>query len=86
LSHVIGDDVLFVCVLILGFTGKYINLLCNLVGVLQATVSSDISRLSAVVTGAVSSRTFVASLAVVSLVTTSATLCTLVGLTLVDVV
>jgi hypothetical protein len=44
------------------------------------------SGLSAVVTGAVGSRTFVASLTVVSLVATSATTCTLVGATLVDVV
>jgi hypothetical protein len=44
------------------------------------------SGLSAVVTGAVSSWTFVASLTVVSLVATSATSRTLVGATLVDVV
>jgi hypothetical protein len=49
-------------------------------------VPGDMSRLSAVVTGAVSSRTFVASLTVVSLVATLATTCTLVGATLVNVV
>jgi hypothetical protein len=44
------------------------------------------SRLSAVVTGVVSSRTFVVSLTVVSLVAASSTSCTLVGVTLVNVV
>jgi hypothetical protein len=58
----------------------------DLISVLQATVPSNMSRLSAVVTGAVSSRTFVASLTVVSLVATLATVCTLVGATFVDVV
>jgi hypothetical protein len=66
--------------------GKHIDLLRNLVVVLQATVPSDISRLSAVVTGAVGSRTFIASLTVVSLVAASSTLRTLVGATLVNVV
>jgi hypothetical protein len=44
------------------------------------------SRLSTVVIGVVSSRTFVASLTVVSLVATLATMCTLVGVTLINVV
>jgi hypothetical protein len=66
--------------------GKYVNLLRDLVGILQVIVPGNMSRLSAVVTGAVSSRTFVASLTVVSLVATLATTCTLVGATLVDVV
>jgi hypothetical protein len=66
--------------------GKHIDLLYNLVVVLQVTVPGDMSRLSAVVTGAVSSRTFVASLTVVSLVAASSTSRTLVGATLVDVV
>jgi type VI protein secretion system component VasF len=86
LTYIIRDNVLFVHVLILGFTGKYINLLRDLVGVLQATVPSNMSRLSTVVTGAVSSRTFVASLTVVSLVATLATTCTLVRVTLINVV
>jgi hypothetical protein len=55
LSYVIQDNVLFVCVLVLGIIGKYINLLRDLVSVLQLTVPSNMSRLSAVVTGAVSS-------------------------------
>jgi hypothetical protein len=86
LTYIIRDDVLFVYVLFLGFIGKYINLSCDLVGILRATVPGDMSRLSAVVTGAVSSRTFVVSLTVVSLVAASSTLCTLVRVTLVDVV
>jgi hypothetical protein len=44
------------------------------------------SRLSTVVIGAVSSRTFVTSLTIVSLVATLATTCMLVRATLVDVV
>jgi hypothetical protein len=86
LTYIIRDDVPFVRVLFLGFTGKYVNLSRDLVGILQVTVPGNMSRLSAFVTGAVSSRTFVASLTVVSLVATSATTCTLVGATLVDVV
>jgi hypothetical protein len=86
LTYIIRDDVPFVCVLFLGFTGKYVNLSHDLVGILRATVPGDMSGLSAVVTGVVGSRTFVASLTVVSLVATSATTCTLVGATLVDVV
>jgi hypothetical protein len=86
LTYIIKDDVLFIYVLVLGFIGKYINLLHNLVSVLQAIVPSNMSRLSVVVTGAVSSRTFVASLTVVSLVATLATTCTLVGVTLINVV
>jgi hypothetical protein len=86
LSYVIRDDILFIYILVLGFIGKYINLLYNLVSILQAIVPSNISRLSIVIIGAVSSRTFIASLTVVSLVATLATICTLVGLTLVNVV
>jgi hypothetical protein len=50
------------------------------------TVPSNMSRLSAVVTGAVGSRTFIVSLTVVSLVAASSTSRTLVGATLVNVV
>jgi hypothetical protein len=70
----------------LGFTGKYVNLSRDLVSILRVIVPGDMSGLSAVVTGAVSSLTFVASLTIVSLVATSATSRTLVGATLVDVV
>jgi hypothetical protein len=60
--------------------------LYNLISILQVIVPSNISRLSTVVIGAVSSRTFVASLTVVFLVATLATLCALVRLTLVNIV
>jgi hypothetical protein len=54
LAHIIYDDVLFVRVLVLGFTGKYINLPNNLVVViLRAAVPGNVSGLSAVVTGVV---------------------------------
>jgi hypothetical protein len=66
--------------------GKHINLLRNLVVVLQVTVPSNMSRLSTVITGVVSSRTFVTSLTIVSLVAASSTLRMLVGVTLVNVV